>query len=258
MDLDIGGILAGWAYEPGNVVVRKIRGHDGRELIQMRLDLGLLQMETLGRPDGKRPHGHESLLEYHEQLLSEHTWRTGNEEGFTLDQAICERLRAEGMMYYHRYLAEFVLEDFEATERDAQRNLRLTDFCAAYAAQTADRYMLEQYRPYVLMMCARARGHIELRKGHFKSALAAVQRGIRRIEAFYERFDQPDMQDGASEIAILDALADEIRRQIPRDPVQDLREALERAVAEERYEDAAALRDQLQQAGHAASDADGA
>jgi hypothetical protein len=248
MDLDIGGILAGWAYEPGNVIVRKIGGRDGRELIQMRLDLGVLQMETSGRPDGRRPHNHESLLEYHEQMLSEHTWRTGSEEGFTLDPSICERLRAEGMMYYHRYLAEFVLGDFEATERDAQRNLRLTDFCAAYAAQVADRYMLEQYRPYVLMMCARSRGHIELQRGHFKSALAAVQRGIRRIRAFYERFDQPDMQDGASEIATLDALADEIRGQIPRDPVEELREALGRAVAEERYEDAAALRDRLPQA----------
>ena len=32
----------------------------------MRIDLGLLQMELDGRPDGQRPHGFESLLDYYE------------------------------------------------------------------------------------------------------------------------------------------------------------------------------------------------
>jgi hypothetical protein len=43
----------------------------GDECIQVRLDLGLLQMHVSGRPDGTRPMGFESLLEYYENLLDE-------------------------------------------------------------------------------------------------------------------------------------------------------------------------------------------
>ena len=32
----------------------------------MRIDLGLIQMEIDGRPDGERPEGYESLLEFYE------------------------------------------------------------------------------------------------------------------------------------------------------------------------------------------------
>ena len=62
--VDISGALTGWSYQPGEVNVRLIRGNDGRRKIQLRLDLGLLQMETTGRPDGKRPHNCASELDY--------------------------------------------------------------------------------------------------------------------------------------------------------------------------------------------------
>jgi hypothetical protein len=49
---DLRLITTDWPYEPGQINVRKIRGVDNRIKIQMRLDLGLLQMEMTGRPDG--------------------------------------------------------------------------------------------------------------------------------------------------------------------------------------------------------------
>src|SRR2546423_6742700 len=60
MDLDISHLLAQWEYKPGQVVVRKIKGKNGKEKIQLRVDLGILQMNVEGRPDGKRPLGHPS------------------------------------------------------------------------------------------------------------------------------------------------------------------------------------------------------
>ena len=48
---DISGIIRDWEYQPGQTSARKIRGKDGKEKIQMRVELGLLQMETQGRPD---------------------------------------------------------------------------------------------------------------------------------------------------------------------------------------------------------------
>ena len=51
---DITPVLKGWDYEAGTINVRKVSGLDGSPKLQMRLDLGLLQMEMSGRPDGPR------------------------------------------------------------------------------------------------------------------------------------------------------------------------------------------------------------
>lgn len=244
MTLDINDILSGWPFEPGQVIVRKIAGADGREKIQMRLDLGLLQMETTGRPDGQKPHGQESLLAHYEQLLQRHKQDFGGDEGFELDEKACEMLRAEAVMYYHRYLAMFVLEDFEAVERDTMRNLRVMDLCTAHAAEQSDRYVLEQHRPYVLMMCTRARAQAALRDRRPKRALAAVRKGIEEIRAFSERFGG-DLSEDPPEMTILGALAREIETRVPVDPQARLQTELDSAVAEERYEEAARLRDKL-------------
>ena len=144
MNVDIGSILSDWPFEPGQVSARRIRGADGRDKIQLRLDMGLLQMEVVGRPDGTRPHGCECWLSYYENQLEAHRQRTGGEEGFHIDEDGCERLRNEAQMYYHRYLAEFVLEDYEAVERDTQRNLRVMDFLNTYAQDDTDRFAMDQ------------------------------------------------------------------------------------------------------------------
>jgi len=248
MSLDIGHILDGWPYRSGQVTVRRIQSDGGEPLIQLRLDLGLLQMRTTGRPDGQRPHGCESVLQHYQRQLQQHVEAHGSEEGFSLDEPACELLRAEGVMFYHRYLAEFILEDYDAVHRDTTRNLQLMDFCAAHAKELSDRYILEQYRPYVLMMSARAQAHMELRRGNPKVAKAVAQEGIGKIEAFYRRFDQAELADDSGEIAVLRALAKEIEGKIPVDPIAKLRRALDKAVAEERYEEAAILRDRLQRA----------
>lgn len=72
MSLDLTEILEEWPYEGGQINVRVIEGDDGEPKIQMRLDLGLLQMEVSGRPDAQRPHNCESLLEYYESLLDDY------------------------------------------------------------------------------------------------------------------------------------------------------------------------------------------
>src|SRR6187397_1129830 len=67
MSLDLNTILKDWPHENGNIKVRKIAGLDGREKLQLRVDLGVLQMELAGRPDGRRPHNCEPLLVYHQK-----------------------------------------------------------------------------------------------------------------------------------------------------------------------------------------------
>src|SRR5262249_6861441 len=60
---DIDAALRGWEYKSGSVQARLVKAADGRQVLQMRVDLGLLQMETAGRPDGTRPHGYSSYFE---------------------------------------------------------------------------------------------------------------------------------------------------------------------------------------------------
>ncbi len=248
MSLDIGYILDGWEYEPGQLTARKIAGVDGREKIQLRVELGILQMETSGRPDGKRPHECESLLHYYHDQLKQYERENGTDVGFDLDEQACELLRAEAMMYYHRYLAEFILEDYRGVERDTLRNLRVMDFCNTYAGEESDRYILEQYRPYVTMMCTRARGRLAVRENRPKVAMAALRKGIEQIEEFYRRFGEEESIENSGEIAILKAMEKEIELRIPVDPIKKLRQKLARAVREERYEEAATLRDQIRHA----------
>lgn len=245
MNLDIDDILRSWPFKPDQVNVRRIIGDDGREKIQLRLDLGVLQMEATGRPDGKQPHGHESLLSYYESQLQEYIKHHGSGDGFEIDDRACTQLRAEGIMFYHRYLATFVLGDYESVSRDTRRNLRMFDFCAAYAANADDREVLEQNRPYVMMMHTRSKAQASLQRKHPKRALAFVRKGLKEIEEIFRGLDREDMIESSKELSVLRILITEIKERVPVDPKTKLRKELRLAIEEERYEDAAELRDQL-------------
>ena len=242
---DIGPVLRGWDYEYGTINVRKISGADGRPKLQMRLDLGLLQMEMTGRPDGRRPFGSESLLEHYESRLAEHEKRTGGEDGFTLTGSECRSLREEAVMYYQRYLSLFVLEEFGGVVRDTGRNLRVLDLCNKFAVDEDDKLALEQYRPYLIMMNARAKASISLRDKRLKEALREIDRGLEDIREFFERYGQPEAFAGANEVKVLKRFAREVRKKLPVDPVRRLEKKLGKAVKDERYEEAAKLRDKL-------------
>lgn len=242
---DITPVLKGWDYEPGTINVRKVTGVDGSPKLQMRLGLGLLQMEMNGRPDGTRPHGYESLLDYFEQQLTEHRDSHGVEHGFSLNAMQCELLREEAAMYYHRYLSLFVLEEFSGVVRDTARNLRLLDLCSRYADEEQDRLILEQYRPYIIMMHARARAKIYYDEQKYAQAIHTVEAGLASIKDFFGAFGQETAYGRSNEVRVLKRLAKEIRRKLPVDPMEKLRRRLDKAVKSERYEEAAKLRDKI-------------
>ena len=54
---DIDRILKEWPYEPGEISARLVRATDGREVLQMRVEMGVLQLEIDGparRPAARR------------------------------------------------------------------------------------------------------------------------------------------------------------------------------------------------------------
>ena len=66
MRRDLDDVIQGWPYdpEPGEVLAREVRARDGRMVLQIRVELGVLQLEVSGRPDGLRPHGCVTYLDY--------------------------------------------------------------------------------------------------------------------------------------------------------------------------------------------------
>jgi len=242
---DIRPVLQGWPYRPTEISVRKITGRDGREKIQLRVDLGLLQMEMTGRPDGVRPHGFPSLLHWHKDRLEKYQRRSGTDVGFLLTPEECEALREEALLYYQRYLSLFVLQDYRSVERDTARNVEAADFCRQYATELSDRLALEQYRPYVIMMSRRAAALRLLQQGKPGKAVEAIDEGIRQIQTFFEGINHAEASEESREIGILRTLRREIADKMPTRKLEVLQQQLLEAVQSERYEEAAQLRDHI-------------
>lgn len=259
MNRDLAPLLAEWPYEPGKINVRLLQGDDGDPVIQVRLDLGVLQMRVDGRPDGQRPFGFPSLLDYHEDRADEpddpdpadntpapvdRTPDADEDDRLGLTPDECRALREEAMQYAHRYIALFVLEDFEGVLRDTARNLRLIDFLARHAEHAADRAALEGQRAYVTMMQTRAVASQALRDEQPRAALRAIDRGIEALRALHERH-APAEGGESKEVQVLRAMREALVPKLPVSQKSELRARLDRAIHDENYELAAILRDEL-------------
>lgn len=253
MSKDISSILAGWPYEPDATSVRIVPGADGKDKIQLRLDLGLMQMEFHGRPDGIRPHGHESWLEHYQSLQRAHDQAHPDSSPFRLEPEDCAELLREGVQYYHRYLSFWHLRRFELCARDTKRNLRLFEFVREFARRDKDKLQFDQWRPYVTMMNTKAIATplVELRQ--IDAARQVVEQGIVKIEQFLTDYEQSDRADQCFELMHLKAWLKELGQRQPTaaemyassDRLAGLRAELDSAIAEERFEDAARVRDEI-------------
>lgn len=271
---DLTPLLDDWPFEPGTINVRVIEGDDQEPKIQVRLDLGIIQMTMEGRPDGKRPHGFGSLLEFFEHRVDESQGQPGDrevfegegeqaEEGeeayaeqedfpegeFRLSGDDCQALREEAAQYYHRYVALLVLEDFEGVIRDTSRNLRVADLCRDYAEEVSDRTVLEQVRPYILMMRARACASQALKDEEPKAAILAVDEGIEALRKHFDTIGEPKEFDRSREVEMLRAMREALVPKLPVSQKAELRERLQEAIDRENYELAAILRNELRMLG---------
>lgn len=242
MSLDLNTLLGDWPHESGAIKVRKILGLDGREKLQLRIDLGLLQMEMSGRPDGARPHNCESLLQYH-QRRAERAAARG--ENYELTPEQCGELQQEGIQYYHRYLSLFQINDFDAVIRDTQRNLELFEFVAEHTDRDDLVWTFQQFCPYVLMMNTRAKASVLLGDGKFADAMVEIENGRDAILDFFQQSNFPELAQKSSEIAFLEEWLEEVSSKRPLTKLEIMQREMEVAIASELYERAAELRDAI-------------
>jgi hypothetical protein len=245
MNFDISHVLEHWDYQPGQIVVRRFKGRDGLEKIQLRVDLGLLQMNAEGRPDGKRPLGHESIYEHQQERLRKHREVSGSEEGFTLKPEDCSKLQLEALQYHHRYICLLELQDYTGVIRDTERNLAVFDFVSQFAESEELAWSLQQFRPQLLLIQTRARGHERLDAKRYVEALRAVDAGIAAVRQFYADCGRHESAEQSAELLYLETWKAEINEKRPLSKREKLELALSDAVRQENYEKAAEVRDAL-------------
>lgn len=242
MSLDLNDLLRDWPHDPGMIKVRKIMGSDGKEKIQLRIDLGLIQMEMSGRPDGEEPHDFESLLEYHQDRAAR-AEKKGEVYRLSADEV--GELQQEGIQYYHRYVSLFQLEDYTGVIRDTKRNLDMFAFVAQHAPNEEAAWSVEQFTPYVQMMNTRAKASMALEREDFAEAVKLIEKGIERIRAFYAECASDDAESSSAELAFLTEWLEEVQSKQPLSNLEKMKREMDRAIAAELYEKAAELRDAI-------------
>jgi len=248
---DLTPLLADWPAESGGINARKIT-IEGRGFIQLRVDLGILQMTIDGRPDGLRPQGFDSLLNFLKYDIKQ------KGDAFKLNRAQQVELTREMLQYYRRRISLMALAKkahasndleeadrlYERAIRDADHNLDILDLLAASDLHITNDH--EQYRPFIIMHRATCRAERALIVQDADQAIDDLKEGIADIERYMpnqgEDSDDPDLSSSAF-INELKRFERHIRKLYHRR--RTLREQLEDAVRAERFEQAARLRDAL-------------
>ncbi|HEY5911170.1 MAG TPA: UvrB/UvrC motif-containing protein [Verrucomicrobiae bacterium] len=241
--VDLRRILQSWPYDPDQDA-RLTQGDDGREIMQVRTPVGLEQYELEGRPDGARPHGMDSALDYYLQRL-DRARTAGKESEFELGPRECGELFNEGTLYYFRYVRLFQLKDWTRTLRDTSRNLRLFDFVKQHARRLEDQLYLEKWRPYIIRVHSTAAIMLVLEKGNYDEALRLIDDAITRVEALDNIEDETFEFEKQRSLEALRELAAQVRKNRPLSELEQLEHQLRRAIERQEFERAAQLRDRI-------------
>ncbi len=230
-------LLRRWPYEFGEVSARMARGADGRELIQMRIDLGVLQMEVEGRPDGEMPMG---AATFYDALL---TMAFEDGDRFELNPALQVEVDREFMQFYHRRIAWLALRQFDNAVKDAEHTLSLMDFSTAHAPdeEWADQH--EQYRPFVLFHRTQALALSRLERAEPAGAVEAIRGGLKSIHEVFARHEIADEFESDELVMKLREMKRSLVDHYDVEP--PLSEQLAEAIAREQYERAAHIRDEI-------------
>jgi hypothetical protein len=234
---DIDSILRNWSFQPGVISARLVETEDGREVMQMRIEMGVLQMETTGRPDGQRPHDAETYLDYlNSQLVHQG-------DLFALTDEDRTEIDREFLQFYHRRICCLVIREFRRALADADHTLALMDLVAAWAADPEWTLSHEQYRPFVLFHRSQAAALAELAESGAESAMEEIDHGLEQIRQSYVKLEAEEQFEQNELVNQLMQLKESLRNEYSVG--QTLTEQLNEAVAAEQYERAARLRDEI-------------
>jgi hypothetical protein len=232
---DLDSILRDWEFDPHSLSVRLVKGEDGRDVIQMRVDLGVLQMETQGRPDGWEPDGFSSFLDAMLDIEKK-------EDDFVMTEEQCFEADREFVQFYHRRISWLRLQHYHRAVDDADHTLSLMDVCRDHSPDEEWTMSHEQYRPFVLFHRTQAAALAALNDSDAESAIDEINSGLALMRSVFEEHEADEDFDDDEMVVQLLKLRDSLKDEYIGPTLQ---ERLAQAVQSEQYELAAKLRDEL-------------
>ena len=235
---DIDFILREWPYQPGVISARIVRAAGRRKVLQMRIELGLLQMEFTGRPDGERPGDMETYLDFLRSQL-------GDEKDVpqVLTDEQCFEIDREFVQYYHRRICCLALREFDRAVADADHTLALMDFVATHSPNEDWTASHERYRPFVYFHRTQAQALAVLERSGPEAAIEEINKGLEEMRQIFVRAEAEEQFESDELVNQLRELKESLRKEYQVG--QTLAEQLAEAVAAEEYERAARLRDEI-------------
>jgi hypothetical protein len=236
---DIDKALRGWEYKPGIVQARLVQAADGRQVIQMRMDLGILQIETASRPDGMQPHGFATYFDY---LRDQARVAKKSGQALVLSEEQCLEADREFVQFYHRRICWLALGNYKRAIADADHTLAFMDFVREHSPNEDYTEAHEQYRVFVLFQKTQATAAQHVDAKHPEMAIDAIRSGLNELRAFFT--EDGDEEEGENPmLQHLEKIAASLREEYGIEAT--LQEQLDQAIADEDYEKAARLRDAL-------------
>lgn len=216
--------------------VRFLTTDRGAKRLQVRVSLGILEMEVVGRPDGEAPGGFGTELD---------RARSG---GVPPRGEVCERLREEIEIYRQRASAFLTLREYARAAIDASHCIEVARFVQIAARQEFAAHGFDALLLAALLMRTQALATGALHLNDSTGALRAVEAGLRDIEACEFGVRGID-RAGYLELELMRSLREALVPKLPSSQRADLVDRLAAALRAENYELAAILRNELRQMG---------
>ncbi len=258
MTLDLDELTRGWECPPGELRARIIPGRDGQELVQLRVDLGVMQMEPVGRPDGERYHALPSARDY-----IEHELRIGG-KGITEED--WEELERELMQVNYRRMAYSAAAEEALREDDDERAGRFIrgalsdiDTCLTNLdllhRHSSDRGGYPSLRPTLTFDQARLSTQLGIVEGRFEEAIELADAGADSLRELLSELGYDEEQQAEDPgLRYLRSLGRKLRSEYGIS--QTLAERLTQAIEDEDFETAADIQRELEQRRRELSPAD--
>jgi hypothetical protein len=180
--VDLRDCLQSWPYDEERNV-RIARGADGREIILVRRPMGIEQYEADGRPDGRRVHDADTVLDFHHARMNA-AEQTHSPTVWELSTEACAELFDEANAYHDRLILLFRLRDWARAGRDAVQVLRLLDTVRQHARCAEDRAQIEPWRPHITRIHAVTRAMLLLENRQHQEALLIARETPGILDAF--------------------------------------------------------------------------
>ena len=253
--MDLAIIIDGWPFDEEEEAnnIRRIVGVDGLMKLQIRLRDGVIQWELDGRPDGRRPHDCESVLDYCRKLVEHRQRRGGGDDTVSscLDRPeLLEQLEAELLSYTRRRLALFKTSDYPRALRDARHGLAILDVVRQHAGEGAAAFQFDRHRPRLIADKARAEALSKVQDGELEQAVQALNSGILAVEEFLCEYGLAAETGRSRERTMLIEMRRSLRERynIPitdEELLHTLKAEQQVAIEQEDFEMAARLRDKI-------------